>query len=65
MTKLERSHPEIMSKITNFYANKSVSEAVSSNAMKINIYYDHMSYTTYEQQASYSDEQFISDLGKL
>ena len=57
------THPEVMSKVTQFYQNTSVNTAVTSNVMKINVFYEFLGYTTYAQQVSYSDEQFVSDLG--
>ena len=65
VTKLEMTHPEVMSKVTHFYQNTSVNSAVTSNVMKINVFYEFLGYTTYAQQVSYSDEQFVSDLGMM
>jgi len=62
---INKTNPLLLSKLKDEYGDDQVSFAIQSNFLKINVFHQRMTYTTYEQVASYDDYQFASDFGKF
>jgi len=64
VTVINRSHPELIKRLEEEYGDDQITFAIQSNFLKINVFHQQMTYTTYEQVPSYDAYQFASDFGK-
>ncbi|XP_067930523.1 FMRFamide-activated amiloride-sensitive sodium channel-like [Watersipora subatra] len=60
---LNATHGSLMTSLTNIYGKNQIATGIRANFLKINVYYQSMTYMTYTEVASYGDYQFVSDLG--
>lgn len=64
MEKLKLSHPKLSEDWMLNYAGD-MQKAIAANIVKLNIYYESLTYKKYTQVPSYNEFQFVSDLGEL
>ena len=61
---LNKTYPDLISKISAWYPDQSLSYAMSKNLVKVNVYYDRLEVTEVTESPSYGPDLFIADIGK-